>query len=270
MDHFDQIYDALLFPPPRDADNDLDDNTKATFRNLLLDLDPSRLEHAIITYPRMQDVERIWTILEARRKRQHPVHDAPPLRIMVVGGSVTEGVDCQQMDTIVGRACSWPARLESFINRFLGYDAVQITNIAQGGTNTDQALNIIKYWIYPTQLQDKAPDVIIHAFGANDSHLGSVPSEERERIMQLHEQGVRRLNDFIHTVQRSHSCPTPIVIHLDDYFGGKCYWTCLLCVSIVQAEFLMTKYFFICFQPAVAPSWFSRSCPGVYDWRFHL
>lgn len=76
--------------------------------------------------------------------------------------------------------------------------------------------------MYPTQLNGRAPDVIIHAFGSNDSHLGSgnVQSDEKTRIRLLFEQGVERLNRFVRTVFASHSCPTPIIIHLDDYFSG--------------------------------------------------
>jgi hypothetical protein len=142
-----------------------------------------------------------------------------------MGGSVVEGVGCIQhqegIETdLVGRDCSWPARLQAFVNTLLGYDAVQIVNIAQGGTGTSQALAIIKYWMYPPQLEGNPPDVIIHAFGSNDSHLGELPPTEMERIMELHQQGTFRLNQFIQSVFQSHSCPSPIILHLDDYFGG--------------------------------------------------
>jgi hypothetical protein len=74
--------------------------------------------------------------------------------------------------------------------------------------------------MYPEQLQGTPPDVIIHAFGSNDSHLGPFTGGETTRIKELFEQGVQRLNDFVRTVFSSHSCPTPIIIHLDDYFAG--------------------------------------------------
>lgn len=200
----------------------LDDANRHIYKNLFMDLSPSRLEEGLMTHPKAAQIERIWTKLEERRL--HPT-TAPPLRVLVMGGSVVEGVGCIQHQEgierdLVGRDCAWPARLEAFVNSMLGYDAIQVVNIAQGGTGTSQALSIVKYWMYPTQLEGNAPDIIIHAFGSNDSHLGEVPPTERERIMQLHQQGTERLNQFIQSVFKSHACPTPIVLHLDDYFGG--------------------------------------------------
>jgi GDSL-like Lipase/Acylhydrolase len=224
MERYEEILDASLFPSAAD----LDGATRDVYRNLFLDLGPSLLESAIVSWPDHQQIDRVWTILDARRKwAEDPTtsssssSSSPPLRILVMGGSVTEGVGCVQSDSVQGRACNWSVRLESFLNRMLGYDAVRIINIAQGGTGTDQALAIVKYWIYPVELDGTMPDVIIHAFGSNDSHLGpGTGRSEEDRIHELFRQCVDRLNLFTQTVQRSHPCPTPIIVHLDDYFGG--------------------------------------------------
>jgi hypothetical protein len=217
MKHWDAILSASYYPI-----DGMDPANKEKYKNLLLDVGPAQLEQGLLTVPRQEHIERVWNILENRRTD----NSAPPLRVLVMGGSVAEGVGCEQMKAdgttreSKGRGCSWPGRVESFVNNLLGYDAVQVTNIAQGGTSTSQALSIIKYWMYPKKLNGAVPDIIIHAFGSNDSHLGSVPGTEMERIIQLHEQGVSRLNAYIQAVQKSHPCPTPIVIHLDDYFSG--------------------------------------------------
>jgi lysophospholipase L1-like esterase len=169
----------------------------------------------ICNAPRPEHVERILNIVEDRR--QHP-ETAPPLKIVVVGGSVTEGVGCDQDGRIKGRACNWSVRLESFVNNILGFHAVKVFNIANGGTNTEQALSLIKYWMYPDDLGGP-PDIIIHAYGANDSNSGKV-NEEVDRIQVLFSQVLNRLNWFTATVFQSHACPAPIIFHLDDFVGG--------------------------------------------------
>ena len=79
---------------------------------------------------------------------------------------------------------------------------------------------LVKYWIYPARLGGKAPDVIIHAFGSNDSFLGAFTGDEHSRIKKIFDNNVYILNAFVRTVFSAHSCPMPIIIHLDDYFAG--------------------------------------------------
>ncbi|KAG7370599.1 hypothetical protein IV203_019169 [Nitzschia inconspicua] len=221
--HWERILEASYYPRfPENNTHILDETLQNVYRNLLLDLSPTHLEQGLLTQPKSEQVERVWNVLEQRRL--HP-ETSPPLRILAMGGSVVEGVGCVQHQEgiekdLVGRDCSWTARLEAFVNEMFGYDAVQIVNIAQGGTGTNQALSIVKYWMYPPQFEGKAPDIIIHAFGSNDSHLGEIPPTEKERILELHQQDTFRLNQFIQSVFASHPCPSPIVVHLDDYVGG--------------------------------------------------
>jgi len=47
--------------------------------------------------------------------------------------------------SIEGWKCNWSVRLEHFISAILGFDGVRVTNIANGGTNTAQAVNLIRY-----------------------------------------------------------------------------------------------------------------------------
>jgi hypothetical protein len=221
--HLEQILEASYYPihPTRNT-HILDNVTQLIYRNVLFDLSPTQLEQGLLTQPQAAQVERIWSILEQRRL--HP-DTAPPLRVLVMGGSVVEGVGCIQHQEgieqdLLGRDCAWPARLQAFVNHILGYNAIQVVNIAKGGTGTDQALSIIKYWMYLPLFGGNVPDIIVHAFGSNDSHLGEVPPTEQARIIELHQQATRRLNNFVQSVLHSHPCPSPIVVHLDDYFGG--------------------------------------------------
>jgi hypothetical protein len=222
--YLERILEASYYPidPNNDNTHILDNTLQLIYRNLFFDLSPTQLEQGLLTHPQAAQVERIWNILEERRLQPDKT---PPLRVLVMGGSVVEGVGCVQHQEgiewdLVGQNCAWPARLQAFVNQILGYDAIQVINIAKGGTGTSQALSIIKYWMYLPLFQGNVPDVIIHAFGSNDSHLGIVPPTEHARILELHQQATYRLNDFVQSVFYSHPCPSPLVVHLDDYFGG--------------------------------------------------
>lgn len=229
IQNWEKILNASFFPYGQ-----IDDRQRDIYRNMMIDIFP-RLDDAVLTESSRQgDVQRIWEILEKRRLSPD---ESPPLRVLVLGGSVTEGVGCDQIipsplpdsdkkqerqseKHVRGRACNWSVRLEQLVNSILGYNGVQIINVAQGGTATSQAIALVKYWIYPAQLEGKAPDVIIHAFGSNDSFLGMHNGDEKSRIHAVFENNVENLNRFVRTVFSAHSCPMPIIIHLDDYFAG--------------------------------------------------
>jgi hypothetical protein len=207
--HLDSILQASQHP--------LDTNytMKEYTHNLLLDLSPSLLQRSLLSRPRPKHVERILNTVEKRRR--YP-DTAPPLKILVLGGSVTEGVGCEQSGKIKGRSCNWSVRLESFVNSMLGFDAIKVYNIASGGTSTMQAVSLVKYWMYPDAMKGP-PDVIIHAYGANDSNLGNVKRTELERVQGLFIHVLKALNAFTQQVYKAHPCPLPIVFHLDDYVG---------------------------------------------------
>lgn len=191
---------------------------QTTLHNMLLDLAPSILQKGLKVRPKHEEITRILDIVEHRRLNPDT---AAPLKILVMGGSVTEGVGCNQ-NGIKGRSCNWSVRLESFLNNILGFNGVQVTNIASGGTHTGQALQIIKYWMYPDDVLPTGPDIIIHAYGANDSNLGDLgdTADAMDRIKNLFKQCIERMNAFVKAVHTSHTCPPPIIFHLDDYVGG--------------------------------------------------
>jgi hypothetical protein len=145
IQNWDRILDASFFPHAQ-----IDDQQRDIYRNLMIDIFP-RLHDAVLTSSgRHRDVQRIWDILEARRL--HP-DQSPPLKVLVMGGSVTEGVGCEQPlsrdkdgkeQQVRGRDCNWSVRLEEFLNKALGYDGIKIVNIAQGGTGTSQAMALVR------------------------------------------------------------------------------------------------------------------------------
>ena len=231
--NFDKILQASRHP--QDVHYDRHNHTKS----LLLDLVPARLRSALKSRPKPQDVERILEIVE---KRRADPDQNRPLMVLVMGGSVAEGRGCQEdlddvnnksdsdnTNTIKGRDCAWPFRLNSFINNLLGFDGIKIVNMASGGTNSNQGTGLVKYWMYPQELLPHGPDIIINAYGANDSNF--VPSAShirnsnpREAEMEQYQGVVRQtqtaLNSFVDTIYHSHGCPPPLVFHLDEYVGG--------------------------------------------------
>ena len=98
-------------------------------------------------------VERIMTKLQARLeflqnakdpewKRLHP-HEPPFIEIVVLGGSVTYGINCHTgVNRVNVGACAWVSRLSHFLNIFAGGQAVRVSAFAFGGTNsaTGQAI----------------------------------------------------------------------------------------------------------------------------------
>ena len=213
MDHLDDILEASRHP------KDVKFEQKDFVHRLLLDLRPSLLQTGLVSRMKHSEVERIVNILRTRKNNPK----APPLQILVMGGSVTEGVGCEQSKEILGRQCTWSVRLESMLNALLGFNGVQVTNVANGGTHTEQALQLVKYWLYPASVLPKGPDIIIHAFGANDSHLDAHQTFEWEysRVLEIFQQSLQRLVWFHEQVHESAGCGTaPVVFHLDDYIGG--------------------------------------------------
>jgi hypothetical protein len=231
-------------------------------------------------------LERRWLWFSSRNNKGNKDDDAqsaqsppPPLKVVVMGGSATVGADCEQPVTMTRRRkkqpgnstatsddnddsnhsdwedyvhvikrfeCNWSVRLESFVNSMLGYDAIRVVNIGQGGTNTDHGSLLVKYQLsfpddwdaekrasddfIPTATTIAAhpvtgpPDIIIHAYGTNDSGSPHGIKSEAQRIQYLHQTATTRLNGFIQTVKESFGgeCQQhmPVLLFLDDYNGG--------------------------------------------------
>ena len=187
-------------------------------------------------------VKHVIKIIENRIR--DPEH-YPPLRIAVFGGSVTLGRGC------FGRGmqnynCAWPKRFELLVNQFAkqqnynnvnkGYgkngsdndiikghdknDIVKVYNLAVGGTSSPVGTNIVKYWMYPTELAT-GPDVIINSYSTNDSlpPWGANISDQPSLVLD----SVRsHLQAFIRAAMVSKRCEVPpLVVHMDDYLGPQ-------------------------------------------------
>jgi hypothetical protein len=219
-------------------------------------------------------LERRWLWFSSRNHKgnkdddaQSPQSPHPPLKVLVMGGSPTVGAGCEQNVTMTRRRkkqpvnstatsddnddnnhsdwedyvhvierfeCNWSVRLESFVNSMLGYDAIRVVNIAQGGTDTKHGSLLVKYqllfpddWGKMKRASDHPitgpPDIIIHAYGTNDSGNPLIKPEAK-RIQFVHQRVTKGLNVFIETLKESFGgeCQQniPVLLFLDDYNGG--------------------------------------------------
>lgn len=192
-----------------------------TERLLRTAISPARLRRAVRSRSFIRaSVARAAEIIAARLA--DPANN-PPLRVAVLGGSVTIGRGCGS--GMADRECAWPARAEKLINSLAGADIVRVTNLGNGGTSTSQGSVTIKYGMYPGELAKSGPDLIINSFSANDS----LPpgwwlkgDEKPETIGGVRDSAWKSNQDFVRTALSSNPCGTPpLVIHVDDYLGHQ-------------------------------------------------
>eukprot|EP00985_Skeletonema_marinoi_P033458 scaffold41368_cov190-Skeletonema_marinoi.AAC.1 len=122
-------------------------------------------------------------VLEIISKRVNYLQDstlsaAPPLHILVSGGSVTSGIQCginhvgiaQPVGLKEDNDCAWPARLEHLFNRVLfdGKKVVKVSNLAVGGSNSEIGKALLEYHLFPDSFQQ--PDIVIWGHAVNDSY----------------------------------------------------------------------------------------------------
>ena len=173
----------------------------------------------------------------------------PPVRVVVLGGSVTRGVRCflaprtnskpkntsstaQALDEEF-RTCAWPNRLENLINQLAWnylssrYNTttedhieelpklVEIRNEAVGATNTAVGTPLLKYRVLPSL---ETADVLIHAYSTNDVGLG-VATENRTYQTLLSLQEFMRAAMQFRQADCSHAQNPLLVIHVNDFVG---------------------------------------------------
>ena len=150
-----------------------------------------------------------------------------PLKIAVVGGSITEGNGCSIAPVHIPKGsimsnsiyCAWPYRFEQFINNIAGFELIQVVNMAEDGTETALMTPLLRNWVYPASLLPDGPDIVINAYSTfdyinnedNDSgKKSSNPSIPYDKINE-------EMESFIDAIEASHPCGhTPLVVHLFD------------------------------------------------------
>ena len=185
--------------------------------SLLASLTPEMLLKGIRNHPSAHSVERILDIVN---KRIIDPSSSPPLKIAVLGGSVTRGQGCDVprmsgVPPFSPTPCAWPARLERLINTLAGFQVVQVHNLAVSATDLAFGTNLVEYWLYPETLLPHGPDVIIASHSTNEQtrfyQYDSIKFADRM---------YRRVNNFISAVHKARPCRPPLVIFVDDYLGN--------------------------------------------------
>jgi hypothetical protein len=183
-------------------------------KRLLSELPPSLLQATL--QPTWPNLSRILDIVKAKF---HNPETAPPLRIAIVGGTFAEGEGCSIASVAVPEGsimanptfCAWPYRLQAFLNKMMGMDWVQVTNLSEEGTDTGFMIPLVRNWIYPKSLLPHGPDIIVNAYGRYDYETYGEASVNLKETVQS------EMNTFLRAVKASHPCgETPMVVHMDD------------------------------------------------------
>jgi hypothetical protein len=183
--------------------------------SLLASLTPEMLQKGIRNHPSAYSLGQILDIVH---KRILDPGSSPPLKIAVVGGSVTRGEGCQKT-FMPGAAqfypttCAWPARLERLINTLAGFQMVQVFNLAVSATKLSFGTPLVKYWLYPDDLLPQGPDVIIASYSTNEQGgpYDSTRYADEKRTL---------VNNFLSAVNNARPCRPPLVVFVDDYLGS--------------------------------------------------
>ena len=181
---------------------------------------------------------------------QEPTSDnkdvPPPIKIVVMGGSVTMGINC--FPPFRGRnlsnQCSWKNRLENLINHFFTHHMVEIVAIAAGGTNSGYGTRILEFDVLPPEARNA--DIIINAYSTNDVHVLTMIEADQKKVT-LEELVFDMIQDFFRVAlsptkdlnkckstvpadtatggseqqQQQQQHHTPLVIHWNDYLGNE-------------------------------------------------
>eukprot|EP00979_Chaetoceros_neogracilis_P005145 scaffold897_cov185-Chaetoceros_neogracile.AAC.3 len=205
---------------------------------LLNYMTPQRLQTSIKTLPSRywKQVGNIMKIAHDRHlykqkvnnsnNKGNPKVEPRKVNILVLGGSVTMGVLChnnpvQVTSRFSRRNCAWPTRLEQFLN-VLTDDLVDLQMITLGGTNTESAIRIWDYALFPSDMPH--PDIVIHAYSTNDMHVLS-ENEAKNRGITLEDMIMEVNQLFIRTILKPQKdCtdrPPPLLLYFDDYVGNE-------------------------------------------------
>jgi hypothetical protein len=195
----------------------------------VLQLITPRLPLSAKTLPR--DVVGVETLLRKAHARYEYLH-APksrrrglpvpePVKIVVLGGSVTAGVNC--FSGIGGsdlEKCAWPARMKGLINGMAQGELVQVHVFALGGSNTNTATVLLEYDLLPKDAQNA--DIMINGYSTNDMHVKTI-EEAAEEGKTLTDKVFEMAQDFVRVALRPRPCQKqpPLLLWLDDYLGNE-------------------------------------------------
>jgi hypothetical protein len=187
--------------------------------------------------------ESVRNLLELIQKRIEDPSSNDPIRIVVMGGSVTTGRDCQinplnlfnsgdAEESVTQRWCAYASRLEGLLNSVLfpriqrlrkrggkpikddgsttsddGDHVFEVKNVAIQATNSQVGAMVLEHWLLPF-LEKEPPHVIISSYSANDAY------DEDEDTFRIHHQ------DWVRAAHNLRPCDDhlPLVVLADDAF----------------------------------------------------
>ena len=203
---------------------------------------PQRLQMSIKNIP-FRQWDQVGKILDLLYERFQYLHkgggkgdeqkeggtEPRKVQILVLGGSVTNGVRCKanpvnmKIKLLTVNRCAWPGRLQTFIEYFFG-DIIEVHAVTLGGTNTAIGTLMWKYNLLPDNIPHQ-PDIVINAYSTNDMHVRSMVKATGLGITI--EELVHEMNEnFIRNVMKPQvSCSMdrkpPLLLYLDDYIGNE-------------------------------------------------
>ena len=125
--------------------------------------------------------DKVGSILEKGFKRYKYLKNSggtladapPPVRILILGGSVTRGVNCPRYPawglSSAVHSCTWVNRDIAGINKLLGEDVVNYRAYPMGGTNSKLGSMLLEYNLLKSYNEDY--DIIINSYSTNDMHI---------------------------------------------------------------------------------------------------
>jgi len=184
-----------------------------------------RLMHSLRNVPRLAGLQRVMDKLEKRyefvqaggEKSGLPI--VPAVKILVLGGSVTDGGENCHNEYFTGSSCAWPARLASLLNSFTSEPLVWLISYPFGGTKTEFSTMLLRYEILPDSA--KNPDIIINSHSTNDMHIVSKDEAVENDSKMLRDKVFEMTQDF-HRLVLNSTCTKeqPLLVWFDDYLGN--------------------------------------------------
>jgi len=188
-EHLDSIRESLLHSPA----NNKPFGARSSDLQPLIDgvlniLSPARLRRSLRPVSADWHMPRIRRILNVLLERRRHPESAPPLQVLVFGGSPTVGSNCERNKKYKKNgACAWPGHLQEFTNHLLGFDAIRVINYGMGASSSEVATMILNFRLFPDSMLPDGPDVIINAYSVNDFsyYVGGGPMDGAGRVPRV-------------------------------------------------------------------------------------
>ncbi len=181
--------------------------------------------------------------LPHRRKVLASISRASEYRILILGGSLPAGVDCNDGQSTF-KQCSYPGKLEKWLLHRFPHVKLIVDNQASGGTPISAAIPSLSFW-----LRSK-PDLILIDYSVNDAY--EMQTFRGMPVMYLYEsfiQQVRRQSPSSH-MYFIVSCADRYCLHIHDIIsftakvhqgGVISYYNVANCAALIERPYFDTE-----------------------------